>query len=136
MAIAMIVLLAGCSAPARRATFDSDDPSERSAALVRAAATDDTSSIGAVIEMLDSGDPVVRMLAGRALLRMTGETMGYDYAAPSAERALAVARWREWYAEGHAGPSGAADAVRPLPYNPGDDRAPDAIPPEPGPDDL
>ena len=49
------------------------------------------------IALLDSDDPLVRMLAFRSLERMTGETFGYDHAGSQLERDQAVDRWVEWY---------------------------------------
>jgi hypothetical protein len=48
--------------------------------------------------MLDSDDPAARLVAIRALERITGQTLGYDHAGPEHERRLAVERWMEWEA--------------------------------------
>lgn len=68
-------------------------------AVVEAAANNDTrpETIRHVIEQLDSFDPAMRMLSIRTLERLTGQTLGYDNAAPDWARNLAVQRWVEWY---------------------------------------
>lgn len=76
--------------------FDSPEPAARMEAAVSAAAEGDTSAIPDLIELLDSDDPATRLVAIRSLERLTGQTLGYDYAGPEAERAAAVERWVEW----------------------------------------
>ena len=55
-----------------------------------------------LIGALESDDAAERMLAITALERITGETFGYDFAAPRAERTAAIGRWLEWRRAGHA----------------------------------
>lgn len=91
--------------------FDSPEPGARISAAVEAAETNDTDAIPDLIVLLDSDDPATRLVAIRSLERLTGETLGYDYAAPVSERDAAVGRWVEWSrqrsdeapAERHAG---------------------------------
>jgi hypothetical protein len=59
--------------------------------------------------MLESDDPLERMMAIRALELMTGETHGYDYAAPEWDRRAAVDRWVEWH--GSSGTSADGEGV-------------------------
>ena len=82
--------------------FDSPDPARRIDAAVRAVEHNDRSAVPDLIGMLDSDDPATRFVAIHALERLTGQTLGYDYAAPSWERASAVDRWTEWYDPGAA----------------------------------
>ena len=49
--------------------------------------------------MLESSDPASRLVAIRALERLTGETMGYDHAGSVPERGVAVDRWWVWYGD-------------------------------------
>ncbi|GMV24412.1 MAG: hypothetical protein AMXMBFR58_04430 [Phycisphaerae bacterium] len=74
-------------------------------AAVRAAASDDPSAVPALVAMLDSDDPAVRMVAIHSLEDITGETFGYDFSADDAGRAEAIDRWRRYAADG--GVSGA-----------------------------
>lgn len=93
----ILVCLAACG-PTEKA-FDSPLPSRQTDALTSQAGLDDPSTIRGRIELLDSDDPLVRMLAQRSLERMTGETFGYDHAASQFERDRAIGRWVEWYDE-------------------------------------
>lgn len=86
--------LSGCGT---RASFEDPDPSTQLAALNQAIEANDRSKIPDMIELLDSDDPAVRMFAILGLERMTGQTLGYDFAAPEAERDAATERWVEWY---------------------------------------
>jgi len=98
--------LAGCSVPQERADLASRAPAERTRGLARVAQMQDTRAIPQVVELLDSADPAVRMFAIRTLERLTGETLGYDYAAPEREREEAVDRWVRWV---ESGPEGAEE---------------------------
>ncbi len=68
---------------------------ERARALVRLG---DWREVGELIEGLDSDDPWARAWCLAALREVTGQTLGFDAQAESAERAEAVARWRSWHA--------------------------------------
>ncbi len=96
-----VLAMAACASPPRE-SFDSPDPAARRAAIVRAAAEEDTTKVPDLVRMLDSDDPAVRLLAIGTLQRLTGETLGYDYAAPARDRDEAVQRWVS-YAERSAG---------------------------------
>lgn len=89
--------VAGCLGPAPGG-FDSPEPGRRIEAAARAAERRDRAAIRPLISMLDSDDPAARLVAIRALERITGQTLGYDHAAPEHERRLAVERWMEWEA--------------------------------------
>lgn len=91
--LVVVVALGGCGA---KTSFDSPDSAARLRAIQRAGAADDRSSIPKLIEMLDSDDPAVRMMAIGVLEDMTGENMGYDPIAPGYERDEAVDRWERW----------------------------------------
>ena len=102
----MTVALSGCIPPTP-VGFDSPDPTRRLAAIADAGASEDPAAIPDLIEQLESNDPGARLLAVRSLERITGETLGYDYADPWWVRNEAVRRWRRWAVEnGHANPEG------------------------------
>jgi len=79
--------------------FNSPEPAARNAAIVQAAASRDRASVPDLVRMLDSDDPATRLLAIETLERITGERLGYDYAADEPSRDAAVERWREWVLE-------------------------------------
>jgi hypothetical protein len=95
--LSLAVVAAGTAscAPAIPVSFDSPEPGARNAAIVRAAASRRREDLPSLVRMLDSDDPVTRMLAIRTLERLTGDTLGYDAAAPAWERCLAVAKWQD-----------------------------------------
>ncbi len=99
-------LLGACALPERRADFRSVDPQERTLALAQAAQAEDERAIPVLIAMLDSDDAGERMLAIRTLERMTGQTFGYDYAAPPAQREPAVQDWVRWQRSRGSGSEG------------------------------
>ncbi|QOJ01478.1 MAG: hypothetical protein HRU70_13685 [Phycisphaeraceae bacterium] len=74
----------------------SNDPQKRFEAISAAAARGDRSAVPGLVRRLDSDDPAERLLAINALERITGERLGYDHAAPKAERSKAVERWARW----------------------------------------
>jgi HEAT repeat protein len=93
--LGLVLLASGCaSAPEG---FDSPEPAARLRAISKAAAEKDRSAIPHLIESLDNDDPVVRLAAIRTLEDLTGQTLGYDYAAPTWKRAEQVAAWKDWY---------------------------------------
>ncbi|MBL8764017.1 MAG: HEAT repeat domain-containing protein [Phycisphaerae bacterium] len=88
--------LAGCASPGADG-FHESEPGARIDAAIEASRKMDPSAVPELIEMLDSDDPAARLVAINALGRLTGETHGYDHAAPEDERREAVARWQGWY---------------------------------------
>lgn len=104
-------LMPGCT-PDLPTGFDSLDPHERAEAIVRSAEAGDSSAVPKLIELLDSDDPGIRLLAIQALERMTGQRFGYDYAAPEAQRRESVARWVEWQKR-RTGAAGSPNGGRP-----------------------
>ncbi len=54
--------------------------------------------VGDLIEELGSADAARREVAAKELWIRTGETHGYRYDAPEAERAAAIEAWRRWWA--------------------------------------
>jgi hypothetical protein len=106
--ILVLPLLAGAGCgPTIRADFDSPEPAARNAAIVQAAGRRDRSAVADLVRMLDSDDPATRLLAINALERITGERLGYEYAAPEGERLAAIERWARHVGESPAGSAGA-----------------------------
>lgn len=58
-----------------------------------------TKDIPELIEMLDSADPGLRMIAGRTLYDLTGETLGYRFSDPYNKRREAIDRWEVWWSD-------------------------------------
>ncbi len=87
-------LLSGCFSPPQG--FDSPEPSRRLKAVLRAAQERDQSAIPKLIRCLNSDDPALRMAAIRTLEDLTGQTLGYEYAAPEWKRREQVKAWVEW----------------------------------------
>ncbi|QYK49585.1 MAG: HEAT repeat domain-containing protein [Phycisphaeraceae bacterium] len=92
----LLPALGACTKPVPKG-LDSYDPTGRIEAMLEVAAKNDTSKIPQLISALDSDDSAVRLTAIRTLERMTGQTLGYDHAAPERERRAATDRWVEWY---------------------------------------
>ena len=95
----VIAAAAGCG-PSMPRGFDSPEPAARMDAVVQAARTNDRSAVPKIVPLLESDDPATRLLAIRTLEQLTGQTLGYDYAAPEAERGAAVERWNRYAAGG------------------------------------
>lgn len=90
---------ASCADPDKTVGFNETNPAARLRAVRQAAQTEDPAAIRPLITRLDSDDPAERLLAIRTLERITGQTLGYDHAAPRHERDAAVQRWAQWYKE-------------------------------------
>lgn len=101
--------LGGCSDPGSVVGFEEHDPAARFRATQQAARTSDESSIKPLIGQLESDDPAERLLAIHTLERLTGQTLGYDHAAPRADRAIAVQRWADWCTQRQQAPPSKAD---------------------------
>lgn len=94
----LLVLPAGCF-PRPEVGFDSPAPSKRLDAIVEASRLEDDESLIKLVEKLRSLVPTERMFAIRSLEVRTGETLGYDHAAPHWERIDAYNRWLFWLQE-------------------------------------
>ncbi len=105
----LVPVLAGCSDPGSVVSFDSNDPAARFRATQRAAREKDPDSIKPLIQRLESDDPAERVFAIHTLEQLTGQTLGYDHAAPRPERAEAIRRWADWYARHQQDPPQTAD---------------------------
>lgn len=97
-ALAAAVILAGGLAGCAAAPpdFNSPEPAARNAAIVRAAREKDSKAVPDLIRMLESDDPTTRVLAIRALERITGQTHGYHPEADEGSRTRAVEAWTAW----------------------------------------
>ena len=97
------LLLAGCpgsSGPAGcRAMMQSENPHVRAKGCKLAGQSADTRNVVLLVDRLEDRDAAVRLMAGRALMELTGENFGYRAHDPPEVRAEAVARWRA-YANG------------------------------------
>jgi hypothetical protein len=98
--LSVAAAVGGCAAPA---SFEDPDPASRLAALGEAVEAGDRSSIPDIITLLDSDDMAVRLFAILALEDLTGQTLGYDYAASPSDRRDAADRWEAWYRESARG---------------------------------
>lgn len=121
--VLLALLLPACGV---ETSLDSPDSSARLRAIQQASASQDQAAIPKLICLLESDDPAVRLLSIRTLERMTGQTFGFDHAAPESDRQDAVRKWQSWYSDrrdagARKGP--AADAA-PKPVSPGSAGAP------------
>jgi len=107
---ACIGSLSGC-VPTEPVSLQARDPVKRMEAIVDAAEEHDRSQIPGLVKLLDSDDPATRMLAIRSLEQITGETHGYDHAAPRYERDKAVDEWVAAVESGRYGDHSSASPI-------------------------
>lgn len=93
----LLVATAGACHQRDRAEFGDDDPATRISAIRGAAVQRDAAQLPELIESLYSDDGAERFLAIRTLEAITGQTLGYDHAAPLEARREAADRWADWY---------------------------------------
>ena len=100
VSVGMLLLPAGgCDLPRRMELserFQHEDPSVRIEAALEVGRTGNRKAVPYLVDRLTDSEPEVRFVAYLALRKITGETLGYRYYAPAAERDKAVARWRDW----------------------------------------
>lgn len=89
---AVLATSAGCSFQ-QEASLSSNAPEGQIEGILKVTRENDTTAIPQLVALLDSGDPLIRLLAIRALERFTGQTMGYRHEAEPFERNLAIERW-------------------------------------------
>ncbi len=95
LVLEVVVAGAGCHGrPNLRDRLESADPAERIEAIRLAADEQNRRLTPAIVDRLDDEDPAVRLYAILALEQMTGERLGYQYAAPRSARRAAIDRWR------------------------------------------
>lgn len=98
----VVFVWTGCADPSSVVGFEEYDSAARVRAIQQAGASKDRSAVPKLIARLESDDPAERLLAIRALERITGETHGFDHAGRTDERAAAVERWRSWHLSMHS----------------------------------
>lgn len=95
-----ILVLAGCGDSFNRplGLSDLEDPSPtiRIMAIKWAGDNKVKEALPQLVDSLQDEDPSVRFYAIEGLRRITGTDNGYDYKAPSNERAASIERWREF----------------------------------------
>jgi hypothetical protein len=106
-------MLGGCSPSL--ATWESPEPAGRVQRILKAVREDDKAAVPQLIRSLRSDDPLVRMVAGDALIRLTGEDFGYRYDQSETDRTAAMKRWESWLAgtRSAVNTSGASGATEP-----------------------
>ncbi|GAB5495991.1 MAG: hypothetical protein Phyf2KO_10710 [Phycisphaerales bacterium] len=92
----LLITVAGCKVKVD-ADFASAFPQDRLAAIADARKSNDPATIKPLISLLNSDDPLIRLVASDTLFRITGEDMGYDYAQTRTKRQAAIDRWIDWY---------------------------------------
>ncbi len=92
--------LAGCAGPGEPASIaeglQSDQPVTRTKACIRAGDARDASVVALLVDRLEDPEDEVRMFAIRALDRITGQTLGYQWSQDADARKASVERWRQW----------------------------------------
>ena len=78
-------------------SLDSRDANARSRAALEATERGDTRAIPALISMLESSDPALRLIAANSLERLTGERFGYDPTSGVEAREASIERWVAWW---------------------------------------
>jgi len=94
---ALLIWISGCKAEPVRADLDAAHAEGRIAGIIAAAEVGDPDHMPKLIDALKDDDPAVRLFAGEALRRRTGQTFGYRAYDPSKQRAKAIARWQAYH---------------------------------------
>ena len=94
--VMLAVVVSGCTPPASRGGFDSDNPASKLYAIRKATKAD----IPQLVEQLESDDPAVRMMTINALGRLTGQRMGYNPYDSMPDRRESVDKWVQAVASG------------------------------------
>ena len=93
LASAGLVLVAGCQQSIEQG-LQSEDPVQRIEACIKAARCGDARVVPLLIERLEDSSADVRFYAIRAIEAITGDSHGYRFYAPPAERRAVVERLR------------------------------------------
>jgi len=91
--LVLLFSLFGCGPAATEGGFDSANSAARMYAIEYAARDGDRTAIPRLVEQLNADDEAVRALAIASLVRLTGQTKGYNDYDPIELRREAVARW-------------------------------------------
>jgi HEAT repeat protein len=103
--VTVLLCVGGCDqGAARRRQLGSENPLDRTEAIVRAYQARDLRAVHKLVALLDDPSDAVRMYAIQALRRLCGVDYGYHYYASAAEREPAVARWRQALRDGEVLP--------------------------------
>jgi HEAT repeat protein len=94
-ALALALTLAGCSSP--KPDLASPLSSLRIQAASEAALNADRTKVSELIDLLQSDDPAVRLVAIRSLEKLTGQTLGYRHFDAEPVRRSAIQSWVDWY---------------------------------------
>lgn len=86
----------GCAPSATEGGFSNPAPGARAYAIEDAVKFNQRSEIPHIVECLCSDDELLRYMAIGALIRMTGQDLGYQFADPEPLRFVAYQRWRQW----------------------------------------
>jgi hypothetical protein len=88
----------GCAAPRERLVVTHRDAAVKIPAMKKAVREQDQSAIAQLVCDLDSDDPAVRLYAIKALEKLTGQRLGYQYYYDEEQRKPSLTRWQEWLA--------------------------------------
>lgn len=92
--------LGGCQQSSVRGDLSADDAPERISAFVDVSNHADDDELAELIHALLDDDPAVRLFAIQSLHANSGQTLGYQFYAPTDERNAAASRWRDWLEAG------------------------------------
>lgn len=115
--LTLIGMALGCgacadSAQSLRRRLESFDPAVRVRAVMIVAEKGLTSLIPALVDRLDDEDSAVRLYTILALEKLTGQRLGYAYAAPRVQRRAAIENWRRYVHDSVRTSPADADPVR------------------------
>lgn len=107
LGIGLLVCLAGCrTGPKSFTSVDDPSPVMRARAVGLGDNQPDRVAVPSLIAHLSDPDPVVRLAAGEALKRRSGQDFGYQPYIDPAEQAEVIGRWQEWWQGRQAQASG------------------------------
>jgi hypothetical protein len=90
---------AGCTpAASYQKLLQSATPLDRVHGCAQAADSGDKAAVGLLVDRLEDSDEAVRFAAHQSLRKLTDKDFGYRESDPPANRAAAVARWRQYAA--------------------------------------
>ena len=94
-----MLFINGCAATVYRSNIQAPYSHDRILAIREAGERRDRQAVPLLVDRLEDEDSAVRFYAILALERITGERLGYQYEDSSAERQVAVERWRKFAAD-------------------------------------
>lgn len=94
LALSAALAAAGCARESP--SYVDGSPASRIAAIERSSTEGRRADVPRIVENLSSDDAAVRMAAIAALRRLTGESLGYRFDDPPADRQAAIDRWAGW----------------------------------------